>query len=282
MTENKKDIHIVFQVINFIHESISKQYKLLPIDKLLLITLASHKGAKGIFPMQETLADELGITRRHLRGRIKYLESVGLIWIEKIGRKHHYHLQKLSTIGELQCLYEEPIGEPQCLSQGNHSASHRGTVVATNNKVSNKIKKVERARKKPAPLSADFSPTEKTRAIIDGMGYSADEKEIIFGDFMDHYLDSDIISNAWNKKIIKWFNNEKREPGFLGGHKSNGNGSVKSHPIDPVSETYVRTEENVRTAKEALANILGNLKGGKPNGFLGAYTGNDRVDKKGT
>src|SRR5213075_2168567 len=163
---SEKIIHIVFQVLNFIHSASSKTYKLLPIDKLILLNLASHKGIKGIFPMQETIADEVDMTRRHLRNRLKYLEEIGLIFVEKIGRRHYYHLQKLSTIGELQFPNDDAIGELQFLSQGNCSSSHRGITVATNNKVNNKIKKRERVRKKLAPFPPDFLPDQKTKDLV--------------------------------------------------------------------------------------------------------------------
>jgi biotin operon repressor len=142
---SEKTVHIVFQVLNFLHDVSLHPYKLLPIDKLLLITLASHKGLKGIFPMQETLAEELGMTRRHLRNRLKCLEKHGLILIEKSGRKHIYHLQNLCQKEELQFPNQQTIEEPQFPSQRNYSSSHRGTTVARNNKLNNKVNNRERA-----------------------------------------------------------------------------------------------------------------------------------------
>jgi hypothetical protein len=291
MTENKKDIHIVFQVLNFLCLPVLDGLKLLPIDKLLLLVLAKHQGVRGIFPSTSTLAKELNISPTYLKRIVNRLDKAGIIGVErKFGTRHHYHLLFLSTdrtttvdrsttVDQSTTVYA--TGQPQVLN--------RSTTVDTINKEDQlrRSKQRERAQKDRAPLSADFFPTEKTKAIIEEMGYSEEEAEIIFEDFMDHFLDSDTVSNAWNKKVIKWFNNEKREPGFLGSPKSNGNGHAKngstgSLKIDTVADTYVRTEESERTAKEALAKILGNLKGVKPNGLLGTYTGNDRVDKEGT
>ena len=159
-----KSIHIVFEVINFLLSDEAKKHKLFPIDKLILITLASHKGTKGIFPMQETLADELGIGRRYLRLRIRFLEKSGFLFVEKIGRRHFDHLLNLSTTGEPQIPYHQKIEEPQFRSQGNYSSAHRGTTDATDNKVSNKLNQSERStRKKTAlPLSVDFEPNRET------------------------------------------------------------------------------------------------------------------------
>jgi hypothetical protein len=136
-----KTVHIVFQVINFLHGDLSKSYKLLPIDKLILITLASHHGAKGIFPGQKILTKELGIKLRHLQYRLTHLEKTGLILIEKMGRRHFYHLQ----IDAPQCAYPETIGAPQCAQQVHYSASNRCTTVRHKNKVSNKVNNRERA-----------------------------------------------------------------------------------------------------------------------------------------
>jgi hypothetical protein len=54
-----KDIHIVFDVLNFLHSDAVKEYDILPIDKLILINLASHNGPKGICPSIDRIAQEL-------------------------------------------------------------------------------------------------------------------------------------------------------------------------------------------------------------------------------
>lgn len=145
-----KSIHIVFQILNAIKDSSLNKYNLLPIDKLILIILASHQGVNGIFPSQQTLAFELDISVRYIRERIKILQSIGLISIIKVKRSYHYKLENLST-GITQ------IEEPQFLSQRNHSSPNRGTTVPTNNKVSNKRNKIERERAALAPPSLSFS-----------------------------------------------------------------------------------------------------------------------------
>lgn len=272
MAETKKEIHIVFQVLNFLHDSFSKQYKLLPIDKLILITLASHKGSRGIFPMQETLADELGIKRRHLRYRLQYLESIGLIWIEKIARKHYYHLQKLSTIEAPQCTYPEIIEAPQCTSQGHYSAAHRGTVVAPNNKVSNKLKKRESARKSLAPLSPDFSPDQKTRGVVKELSIKKECLDDIFGGFMEYFLDSGEARKDWQFECRKWF---KREVEMRGNEICFVEAVQKVNiSIEPKSKERPMEEKDQIAAKEALAIIMSKLPklngyGGQQNGILG-------------
>lgn len=162
-----KIVHTVFRVINFLLGDESKNYSLLPIDKLILITLASHKGQKGIFPMQETLAEELQTSRRYMRARLQHLRELKLIAVQDIGRKNFYFLTFLSTKEELQILQsdeDDEIEDLQLLSQRIYSSSHRGSTDATNNKLNNKLNNKERARAKRAPLSLDWWPDKNLEA----------------------------------------------------------------------------------------------------------------------
>lgn len=180
-----KNVHIVFKTLNFLHHETSKKYKLQAIDKLILINLASHSGTKGIFPMQQTIAKELGVSIRYIRSRTKYLQQLRLLSIQKLGRKYHY---ELICLWETEFLYsvdkplqtrliEEPQfpyspvdntqqGNSSSAIQGNHRSGHRGTTVPTNNKVSNK----ENKNREREPLSLVFEPDEESQFLCKDLG----------------------------------------------------------------------------------------------------------------
>lgn len=276
----QKTVHIVFQVLNFLHDVDSKKYKLLPIDKLILITLASHKGSKGIFPSQETLADELGMTIRHLRNRIKFLEKSGLLFVEKLGRRHFYHLTNLSTIEEPQFPYQEKIEELQFRSQGNYSSGHRGTTVPPNNKISNKLNKTERARKKRLPLSLDFHPNKNGQKMCEevsaktGLSFDA-----LLTKFKNLQKSKDNLSADWDAEWENFLINE-RPSALLGEKKRSGQHEVKSTvpwfvPKERKPKVEVIPDDsNMPTPREVLAMMRADvekrkaLNGSKQHGEL--------------
>jgi hypothetical protein len=94
MSDNKKEIHAVFQVLNFISNP-PPTIKLSSDEQILLVFLAKHKGSKGIYPSIPTLARELTRDERCIRRTIKRLKDKKIIIIDKnIGKNNHY---KLST-----------------------------------------------------------------------------------------------------------------------------------------------------------------------------------------
>lgn len=197
-----KQIHVVFQVLNFIHGEASKKYNLMPIDKLILINFASHKGTKGIFPSQETIASELDISIRYVRERTKHLIAIDVLSVQKEGRKYKYDLKFLQ---ELQFLNDDKIGEPQFRNQThndpiipepqfpyseqqrnpsspiyrNHSSGHSGTPVPTNNKVITKDNNKERdsgqARGEPKN-SLSFEPDKNNQELASRLGLDLGEQ----------------------------------------------------------------------------------------------------------
>lgn len=99
---SKRDVHIVFQVLNFLHGNESSLFNLTPIEKLILINLASHLGRKGIYPSIFTICKELKLTKWPIIRALQSLELKTLLFIEKsTGKANHYKLQipdiKLST-----------------------------------------------------------------------------------------------------------------------------------------------------------------------------------------
>jgi biotin operon repressor len=257
----KKTVHIVFQVLNYLHDVSSRQHKLLPIDKLLLITLASHKGIKGIFPMQETLADELGMTRRHLRNRIKFLEKIGLIFVEKVGRKHHYHLQNLSTIGEPQFLNQESIGELQYQNRGTTVPPIGELQLPVYNKVNNK-RRTERGRASLArPLSDDFEVTKESAKKAKELGLTEEEANLELDKFFAYYQGKGEEKADWNMVLQGWFIRAAEYKAKTPQKKGEVRSTVKFYEPEP------RTERrgDPQAAAQALGAILQRLKP-KPNG----------------
>ncbi len=118
--------NILFQVLDFVYSDQSALFNLLPIDKLLLICLAKHKGPLGIFPSQKTLAKELKISDRFVRERLRYLETNGLIYVEKIKSKSHYVLF-------LDESYPQKTQKSASTTPAhrNHSSADTGTTVPT-------------------------------------------------------------------------------------------------------------------------------------------------------
>ena len=122
-----KEIHIVFKVLNFIHSFQSEKYKLNDAEKSVLINLASHKGAKGIFPKITTIAKEVKKGYSTVKRLLTSLNKKDLITIDhKLGKYSNYYInldiinnEKLST-SELTCepcaIQNEPSTYPQVSS----------------------------------------------------------------------------------------------------------------------------------------------------------------------
>lgn len=282
---NNKDIHVVFQVLNFLRNSDVIEYKLLPADKLLLIFLASHFGTQGIFPNQSTLAKEMQCSIRHVRARLKYLQEINLISINCIKRKHHYSLLFLSTEGpplsteeEVQFPYKEPVNhpieEPQFPSQRNHSSSQSGTTVPTNRYNNNQLNKIERSAKRSTSLPINFKPDEESVQLGQSLGLS---DEIVFK-FRDYCLSKASRSYDWQSTFRNFMRSEAEY------RKRNQKNEIVSEvrPILPLRESspvqrnfytaeqVARHREVGQAAVKDILKFLGmnsmNGKGGHVNG----------------
>ncbi len=207
--------HIMFQVNNFLKTPQCKKHKLLHIDKLILFYLSGHKGDKGIFPMQETLADELEISIRYLRTRLKNLEKKGFLYIENINRKSHYHLIFLSTIEDLQIPSKEKIEDPQIRSQRIHRSGHTGSTDATNNKLNNKLNNRESTRTNRAPLSPDWQPDQKRQALAKEIAQKTGKSvEQLISKFRNLQLSKQSISAYWDGEFENFLINERTPDWF--------------------------------------------------------------------
>lgn len=200
-----KSVHVVFQVLNFIYSPFCKQYTLLPIDKLILITLAKHKGVRGIFPMQETLAEELCTSIRYLRTRVKHLEKQGLLFVEQINRKNNYYLTFLSTTEDLQIPSKETEEDLQIRSQRIYRSPHTGSTDATINQLSNQGRKQRGNKKRSLPLSEDFFPSDETQLVAKNGGLTLDETRYEFDKFMNYYIENQQEKTDWQLVCQNWF-----------------------------------------------------------------------------
>lgn len=270
----EKVTHIVFQVLNYLFSSQHKT-KLLPVDKLILITLASHKGVKGIFPMQETLADEVGTSLRYMKTRLKYLEKNGFIFVEQINRKNHYHLTFLSTASDLQITSPKTTGDLQITSQVIYRSPHRGSTDATINKVSNKVR-TERGRKGRAhPLSLPFEPNEESTEQAKRAGLTWEEANIALEKFVNHYCESGIEKTDWQLMLQNWLIRE-------GDYKRKNGTKTKKDQVRSTVPDYepptVERRGDPEVMKNALKGILNQLGRGKPNGLGSEGEGETKKD----
>lgn len=199
MMSNNKTVHTVFQVLNFLRSPDSKQYKLTPVDQLILIYLANHEGKNGIYPSQATLAHDLNIKERHLRDKLVNLRNTGLIMYEKMGRKYHY---KLSTIAAPQCRY----CSENCNKHRHPSAGITGTPVPVLSIYSNNDLTMRGRRKRALPLPVSFMPNEQSRQVISELKLSSD----MLQEFKDFCGDKGILSYDWQARYRKYLRDEKK------------------------------------------------------------------------
>jgi len=130
----QKDVHVVFQVMNFVYSEEIDKYHILDIDKHILILLAKFYGPKGIFPSTATLAKLLRKTPTYIKMRINILDEKNIISvIRKTGKAHQYILNFLldqSTAVD-RCI--TPDRSTAVALPVNCSRPHRSTPVDTIN-----------------------------------------------------------------------------------------------------------------------------------------------------
>ncbi len=78
-----KEIHIVFQVLNFLHSDHHYAIITCPNEHRVLINLASHNGVKGICPSIPTVAYELKIHADTVRRAIQKWQSLEVVEVER-------------------------------------------------------------------------------------------------------------------------------------------------------------------------------------------------------
>lgn len=251
-----KSIHIVFQVMNFVFGSSPLNKQLLPIDRLLLLAFAKHKGPKGIYPSQATLAKEVQISTRHLIDRLNYLEKINVIGIDRLsGRSNHYHLEFLSTTPEPQFTGEPQFtSEPQFTPPVNPSSPNPCTAVHPISKEDQqRVIKTERA------LSI-FEPDEANRVLAMELSSNLDEQVTRFTEIKPRKYQTQAEFREWLKKDSSYRRNQQS--------KTNAEPRCTLQFFElsePAPERPVFTEAQ----KVELERIRRQLHGGLPNGRCG-------------
>jgi len=173
---SEKKIHIVFEVLNFLHSNASKSYHLFQSEKLILINLASHMGQKGIFPAIDTIAEELSLDRKTVIKSLNSLAQKKIISVNKsAGLVNQYFIQKLSTTSTTHAT--GGMSGTSTTEWDYTSTTHATPPVPLSgtryNKVNNKRNnREERARGKTRafPLSDFFQPHENLKAVAQKLG----------------------------------------------------------------------------------------------------------------
>jgi hypothetical protein len=223
-----KNIHIVFQVLNFLYSIESKKFNLLPNDERILINLAHHNGPKGIFPSVKTIAKELNITDRYVRERLSFMAGKKVILIDKNdGKRNSYLLHFLLSINETEfynnlsdsCPTTEPqftpelqfTPEPQFHIPLNPSSATPEPqfrhITTKDQPINNKDKRKEHLQKRDASktaISKNFTPNENHAKLANQFDLKLERER---DSFIDYY-------KAHGKRMINWnsaFNNWLRK-----------------------------------------------------------------------
>lgn len=204
---SQAQIHVVFQVINFLYSEASAPLKLSDSEKLLLINLASHKGTKGIYPSVRTIARELKKGESSIRRFIAGLKKKGLITVDSIlGKSNHYTILNLSTTP----LNSEKGIEtyPSHFREDSPLNSERGTPLNSEKVITkgNNNRRTERgATDRRAIPSLDFLPNEESTKKIQEMGFERDEALQELARFIEYYRAKGEKRLDWNLAVVKWF-----------------------------------------------------------------------------
>lgn len=231
MAEQNKEIHIVFQVNNFLKTKSPLRDRLLQVDMNLLRTLACHHGPKGIFPCIDTLATEVNISPRYVKERLSALKSLKLIDIlQKKGRSNQYRILFVSTNCDsydcYQCHPEEKLSTDQCstahpllIHKGGTTVHLRGepqfqkggtTVHPINIDYQYKRNNIEGKRVKarsPTPhyLPDDFEPSRGAIDRVEATGLTEDEANLSFEKFLNYHKGKGTKAVNWQLLLINWF-----------------------------------------------------------------------------
>lgn len=205
---SNKPVHIVFQVINFLSSYESSEYSLITIDKLILIFLASHRGKRGIYPRQVTLAKSLKVTPKHIKARLKHLVNIGLISIKRASQ-NEYTLNFITDESNLQVTFDTPIPETKGNLQVTSKVTHRlprksPTGYLINNKEEEHIKTTERGRKRASPLTDDFLVNKETKLLCIELGFTQDEANNELDKFFNYYIGNGELKADWHRVMQNW------------------------------------------------------------------------------
>lgn len=272
MAENNKEIHIVFQVLNFVLSPDADDLKLLPIDRLFLLALAKHQGIRGIYPTTNTLASELNISPTYVKRIINRLDAFGIIKVDrKYGTTHHYHLLFLSTDRSTVVDVSTVVDRSTTVSiSGQPQFQKRSTTVDTIN-INNQFRtSKQRERKKAAPISPNFLPDEKTKALITDLSIRDDLILEVGEAFIDYFLDSGESRKDWQFECRKWFKREVE----MRGMEICAPQKIERVSVIQKEKEIVMTDKDRLAAKEAMAKIMSKLPKLNGSGGLNGILGN--------
>ena len=274
---SEKTVHIVFQVLNFLH-NLNELTSLNDAEKLLLITLASHKGVHGIYPSAKTLARELQKGESTIRRLIAQLIKKNLILVDyNLGKSSQYTIVNLSTtplIGERGIDSDPSHRREDTPLTDERTTPLTGEKVITklNNKVNNREGRTLRA----TPLTDEFRPDQKTRELVKSLSFTDEQRDDAMDKFFEYFLDSEEKKRDWQKTCRIWF---RRERAYL---DTKGKGG-KLQAVAPTRQPDVYKKQEKEPAytdpvkaKELMKGIMKSLKGqgGLTNGISPKVRGN--------
>lgn len=257
-----KEIHIVFQILNFITSPQAHFYKLTADEKLFILVLAKHKGQKGIYPSLNTLAKELNRHPSSVKRTLKRLEQKGLIYVERgMGRSSHYYLTfpegYLSTTGSVHATTYTHGGGSVHATGGVASTHTTGSVHATQSiQRIYKNKNTEGERTKRAlPLPDDFEPTKASVQLAKDLGLPEHEFVDELEKFMDYYIGEGCSKVDWQRVFQAWL---KRAVRFQ--EEKPVKNEIRSTVKDFEPAPHYDRAADKEVATQALSQILGKLK----------------------
>lgn len=299
-----KKIHIVFQVIN----NLCHLCHVSNPDKLILITLASFAGVKGICPSASKIGKRVGMSSRHVYRSLKRLEDQKIIKITRfIGRGSQFELLFLSTTPDIDVIGKvkhtpdiDVIGTPDiCVIPPMTYVSPYITKEVT------KINNRERKRTKRAPLSPSWWPNEKllTKAT-DVAGVSGIGVNELIKKFINLSISKEKTSAYWegefenfliNEKPVEWLkSNVRGDTNVIGTpqpNRSHGKDwtqerldreakeAVKPKTVDELlkeANENMAKRSDIPTPEEVIAMMRAKLNGHSAHGALGNDTPRDR------
>ncbi len=279
----EKQIHIVFQVLNFLSKEDSIPFDLTADEKLLLIFLVKHKGVKGIYPAVATLARELKRTPRTIQRTLLRLKAKKLILIESSPGKSNQYLVLLPqpTLSTTPRVDATPhLSTPLASTPPHPSRGREATprVDATQiERVNNIINKTERERKKRAhPLPQDFLPNQETIDFARDIGLSGVEAQQEFEKFVLDVQAKGYTRVDWQKALQKWLLDAAN-------HKKN---AKPKNPEPRSTVPYYRPENEDRRGSQAIGQLLtglmekdeSHMNGGSTNGLGSSKKGEGKGD----
>jgi hypothetical protein len=245
----KKTIHIVFQVLNFLSDPVlSFSFQLTADEKLLLLFLAKHKGHKGIYPSLQTLAKELHVHYRNVRRTLDRLKKKKLVIVDYVpGKSSNYILMIPLTQGVDAPTPDQPSETPRASTPshpGRTRPDTQGVHAPQSDKRNNRVNKTERARKR-APLSAFWKPSEqnmiKCHEIANKVGKSTDD---LITKFKNLQWRKEATSAYWDGDFENFLIDE-RAPAIMGDTRA----TPKDQPRPQLRDWTA--ERLAREAKEA-------------------------------